>query len=227
MKVRLMKAQSRRRTKPPRPAGEIDPSSAPDRRSSVPAPRVPMLAAPAASLLRWLGYCPVACGWFGWVALVPLLALVRSAARPRAVYLAAYLAGLLFFWPVLQWMRVADWRMYFTWAMLATYCAAYFPAAVWLLRRLDRATPLPLTVTLPLVWTGLEYVRAHLMTGFPWYFLGHTQHDWLPAIQISDLGGAYAVTFVVAAVNGLVFELLTGRGWFRTLFALPAEAARP
>jgi apolipoprotein N-acyltransferase len=227
MKVDVMQTQSRRRTKLPCPAGEVDPrSSILDPRSSMLHSRSAILAACATAALLYLGYFPVACGWLGWIALVPLLALVRSPARPRTVYLAAYLAGLLFFWPVLQWMRVADWRMYFTWAMLATYCAVYFPAGVWLLRRLDGATRLPLTVTLPLVWTGLEYVRAHLMTGFPWYFLGHTQHDWLPAIQIADLGGAYAVTFVVAAVNGLVFELLASRGRFRSWFALPAAAPR-
>ena len=45
---------------------------------------------------------------------------------------------------------------------------------------------------------------ARLPGGFAWYLLGHTQHDFLALIQIADLGGAYAVTFVVAAVNGLL-----------------------
>src|SRR5205823_1156060 len=157
MKVHVMQTQSRRPTLPPRPAGQVEAQpSILDPRSSILHSRSALLAACATAALLYLGYFPVACGWLGWVALVPLLALVRSPARPRVVYLAAYLAGLLFFGPVLQWMRVADWRMYFTWAMLATYCAVYFPAAVWLLRRLDRATRLPLTMTLPLVWTGLE-----------------------------------------------------------------------
>lgn len=174
---------------------------------------VMFLPALATSLLLWLSYFPVNAGWLGWVALVPLLTLVRSEARPRRIYLAAYLGGLAFFWPAIQWMRVADPRMYGTWAMLATYCAVYFPAAVFLLRKLDRGTRLPLSVTLPVVWTALELLRAHLMTGFPWYFLGHAQHDVLPIIQISDLTGAYGVTFLVAAVNGLFFELLAARSW--------------
>src|SRR6516225_2073030 len=58
--------------------------------------------------LLWLSYFPVACGWLAWVALVPFLMLVRSPARPRAVYFPAWAAGLAFFWPALQWMRVAD-----------------------------------------------------------------------------------------------------------------------
>ena len=33
-----------------------------------------------------------------------------------------------------------------------------------------------------LVWTALEYIRAHLATGFPWYFLAHTQAQCKPPI---------------------------------------------
>src|SRR6266436_3733047 len=53
--------------------------------------------------LLWLCYFPVAWGWLGWIALVPLLCLVRSPARPRTVYLSAWAGSLLFFIPVLQW----------------------------------------------------------------------------------------------------------------------------
>src|SRR5262249_55786029 len=48
-----------------------------------------------------------------------------------------------------------------------------------------------------------------------------TQHNLLPVIQIADLGGAYAVSFVVAAVNALIFELLHARAGLRRLLALP------
>jgi apolipoprotein N-acyltransferase len=116
--------------------------------------------------------------------------------------------------------------MYATWALLATYCALFLPVGVLLVRSLDRRTRLPLVITLPAVWVALEYFRAHFATGFSWYLLGHTQHDFLPVIQVADLGGVYAVTALVAAVNALLFELLYARGRFRTLFAL-AEPLRP
>ncbi len=173
--------------------------------------------------LLWLSYFPVAWGWLGWVALVPFLTLVRTEAPARRVYLAAWLAGLAFFWPILQWMRVADDRMYATWAALATYCSFYLPGGLWLLRRLDRRPGLPLVIALPVVWTALEYLRAHFLTGFAWYFLGHTQHAYLSVIQIADLAGAYAVTFLVAAVNALLFEVLATQSGFRQFFALPAR----
>src|SRR5207237_8586939 len=115
------------------------------------------------------------------------------------------------------------------------YCSLYFPLALAFLRRLDRHRFLPLTVSLPLVWVALEFCRARFAGGFAslylgshqhdvpggfgWYFLGYTQHDFLELIQVADLTGAYGVSFLVAAGNALLFELLAGRAWFRRLLA--------
>ncbi len=201
------------------------PQLASDVQGSIPWPR--LLPALATGLLLILGHftiLPIVSGWFAWVALVPMLCLVRSEARPWRIYLSVWAGASLFFWFVLQWMPAPDPRMYYTWAMLATWCSLFVPVGIFLIRRLERRTKLPLIATVPLVWVGLEFIRAHLLTGFPWYFLGHTQHNVLPVIQIADLGGAYAVSFVVAAVNALIFELLYGSTRFRRLFDLPASA---
>lgn len=179
----------------------------------------------AGGVLLYLCHFPVAWGWLGWVALVPFLALVRSPARPRRIYLAAWLGGLVFYIPVLQWMRVADPRMYFTWIALALHCSLFVVLGVYLIRRLDRRTRLPLVLTVPVVWTALEFLRAHLLSGFPWYFLGHTQHDFLTVIQVADLTGAYGVSFVVAAVNVIVFEWLCAVPRVRQWLRLPQTPA--
>jgi apolipoprotein N-acyltransferase len=178
-------------------------------------------------ILLWLCHFPVAWGWLAWIALVPLLSLVRSGARPRAIYWSAWLGGLAFFLPVLQWTRVAHPYMHMAWVALAIYCALYVPLAIFFVRRLDRNTRFPLVLTVPLVWTGLEYFRSFFGTGFAWYFLGHSQHDFLEVIQISDLGGAYLVTVLVAMVNAFVFELLYAGRWFRELLTPPKDASSP
>jgi apolipoprotein N-acyltransferase len=183
---------------------------------------------PALATGGMLGLChfPVAFSWLAWLALVPLLSLVRSEARPLRIYLSTLAGGLAFYVPALQWMRVAHPMMYFTWIGLAIYCSLFLLAAMWLLRRLDRRSPLPLVLTVPAVWTALEFLRSFLLSGFPWYYLAHSQHDFLPLIQVSDLAGAYAVTFVVAAVNALLFELLFACEGVRRLFALPDAPVR-
>src|SRR5438105_1477599 len=64
-----------------------------------------MLPALATAALLWLCYFPANCGWLAWIALVPILALVRSPACPRRIYLAAWVGGLVFFLIALQWIR--------------------------------------------------------------------------------------------------------------------------
>jgi apolipoprotein N-acyltransferase len=197
-------------------------------------PGLPLLLGLATGGMLWLCFFPANAGWLAWVALAPLLVLVRSRSRPWVLYLSAWAGGLAFFWPVLQWMRVADPRMYYLWGLLATYCSLYFPLALWMIRWLDRRTGLPLVLTLPVAWTAVEFFRSYFGndffgSGFPWYQLGHTQHDFLPFIQVSDLAGAFAISFLVALVNALVFEMLDGRRWFRRLYGaadLPARWSR-
>lgn len=176
----------------------------------------------ATSFLLWAGFFPLNQGWVAWFALVPLLALIRSASSTRSLLFISYLSGFVFFLAALNWMRVAHPMMIFAWIALAMYCALYFPLAAWLLRRLDRCYSLPFTLTLPIIWTSLEFFRAHFLTGFPWYFIGLTQHDYLPLIQIADLGGVYAVSFLVLAANGFMFELASR--WFPLDLLLPLPA---
>jgi apolipoprotein N-acyltransferase len=168
--------------------------------------------------------------WLGWVALVPLWWLARSPDRPGPVVALVALAGLATLGLVLRWPPLADLLrfdcpMHGTWVMLSVWCSLFVVSAVLLLRLLDRATPLPLVVTLPTVWVVLEYFRSFLLTGFSWYYLGHTQHEFLALIQVTDLGGAYTVSLLVAAVNAWCFEALARRGWFRSFFGLPDRPA--
>jgi apolipoprotein N-acyltransferase len=66
---------------------------------------------------------------------------------------------------------------------------------------------LPRVAVLPVLWVVLEFVRAHMLTGFPWLMLGHAVSDRLALIQIADLGGAYAVSFTVALASAAGAEL--------------------
>ncbi len=178
----------------------------------------------ASSLLLYLCYFPVAWGFLGWVALAPFLVLVRARIGNRARYWTALAVGVLFYVPVLQWMRVADSMMYITWLCLALYIALFYPLSLFFIRFVDRKTSVPLVLSVPVVWTAVEFLRStFLCGGFSWYQLGHSQHDYLPVIQIADLTGAYGVSFLLAAFNALLVEVVSTRGWFPRLIG-PANA---
>ena len=185
-----------------------------------------LLLALATGVLLWLCYFPVAWGWLAWFALVPLLALVRSPARPARHLSECLGRRTCLFRPAMRWMRVADPRMYFTWLFVADLLLALFPP-----RSVSDTLPRPPHVLAAGPHRagrvdGPGVLPLDFITGFSWYLLGHTQHTFLPLIQIADLTGAYGVSFLVAAVNALLFEILWGRRWFRAWVSGPDAPPR-
>lgn len=171
------------------------------------------------ALLMLASFTPADCGPLGWICLVPLLLLVRLERPTRWMYQMVYLGGLFFWVAALQWLRLGDPTMYIAWAAASVYFALYFPAFVALSRIAVQRLKVPMPLAVPVVWTGLEYLRANLMTGFTWYALGHSQYRWTELIQISDLTGSYGVSFVMAAVAASIAEWVSNT-WLRRLRVL-------
>ncbi len=186
-----------------------------------------LVAAAMSAFLLSAGHFPLAWGWAAWMALVPLLFLVRTEVSRDWVFFCSWICGLSFYLPSLSWLPLADDMNYILWPLLAVYCSLYLMVGIWLLRVLDKRLPIPLTVSVPVVWASLEFLRSFLMTGFAWYYLGHTQHDLLPLIQIADLGGVYTITFLVAMVNGLIAEWLYLLPPVRSVFRLSEPEPKP
>ena len=70
------------------------------------------------------------------------------------------------------------------WLALTTYLAFYILFFVGLSRVAVHQLRIPLMLAAPIVWTGLELVRAHFVTGFLMAALAHTQYRWISMIQI-------------------------------------------
>lgn len=169
--------------------------------------RLPMLS----GVLLWLSFPPVGWSVLAWFALVPLATLIRAPWRSRPIYRPALVGGLVFGLLSVHWIRYADdsgWSGWMGWWALASYMALYFPVFLFAARVAVLRFRVPAIVAVPIVWVGLEYLRSWFLSGFPWYFLAHTQHRWITLIQISDLVGAYGVSFVVAIVNGCLLDAL-------------------
>jgi apolipoprotein N-acyltransferase len=170
--------------------------------------------------LLWASFMPLDWGFLGWLALVPAIQLVRLPRRTRWMYPALYLGGMLCYTALLQWMRLGDPMMWPAWLALAWYVAVYLPVFVWLSRVAVHRFKMPLTLAVPVVWVGLEYFRSTLMTGFAWYLLSHTQHRFIELIQVSDVTGAYGVSFIVALTSAAIAGLVPAR-WLAKLKLFP------
>lgn len=156
-------------------------------------------------LLKSLIFAPINFWPLSFICLVPWLIMVGASAHAPRVYFYSFILGLAFFLINMRWMYVATGLGYFAFSF---YLAAYFPLVACPLRHIVRRRRWPLAITLPLIWTGSEMLRAVAISGFPWFFLSHSLYKELPFIQISDLLGAYGVTFIIAAVNGGIADIL-------------------
>src|SRR5262245_41381638 len=161
---------------------------------------------------------------FAWVWLAPALcyALVRS---PRQAFLDGWLTGSVFFLVLLRWLDYT-FRLYsnipwplgwFPIGLLATYCALYAGGVsalfAWRTPRIGSGLSIALS---PVLWVAGEWVRGHLMGGFPWGLMGYSQHGILPVIQIAEMGGVYSVSFLLIAVNAALAALVALR-WRRAI----------
>ncbi|MGD9633281.1 MAG: apolipoprotein N-acyltransferase [Pirellulales bacterium] len=173
------------------------------------------------SLLMWAAQPPLALAWLGWIAPVPWLILVRqqelTGSRP---YGKLWLAGFAFWLAAIHWIRLPHPAVYLGWLSLSAYLAIYLPLFVGLSRVAVHRLNVPLWLAAPIVWTGLELARAHVMTGFMMGSLAHSQAKWPLMIQIADLFGEYGVDFVMVLVAAAVVDFglriadcgLKGRG---------------
>src|SRR5439155_17129695 len=46
-------------------------------------------------------------------------------------------------------------------------------------------------------WVTLEMVRGRFLGGFPWSFLGGSQSEMIPLIQITSVTGVYGISFII------------------------------
>ena len=176
------------------------------------------------ALLQSVIFAPISVWPVAFVCMVPWLILTARTTQAPRVYFYSYMLGLASFLINMRWLYAATGWGYLG---LSLYQAAYFPLVACPVRHAVRRRHWPLAVVFPLIWTGSEMLRAVVITGFPWFYLAHSQSGVLTLIQISDLVGAYGVSFVVAAVNGAIADVILVRLRARSgSDGMPARYAR-
>jgi apolipoprotein N-acyltransferase len=134
------------------------------------------------------------CAWF---AFVPLLFALKGKSTFRS-FLLSYLTGIIFWLGTIYWLaHVTSPGM----LILVLYLALYFGFFGLIISLTAWHPPLTNCLFIPSAWVILEYLRSHLLTGFPWALLGYSQYKNLPIIQFSDITGAWGVSFLVMLVN--------------------------
>ena len=158
-------------------------------------------------LLTTLIFQPLAAWPLAFICLVPWTVATCRTHHAWVAHWLSFVGGWAFFLINLRWLwdttDLGD-------VALAFYLAIYWTLAAWAVRTARRRGISPVW-SLPVVWVACEYLRAFVMSGFPWFFIAHGFAKALPFIQISDLTGAYGVTFLAALFNGLFAEAILRR----------------
>ncbi len=166
----------------------------------------PVVLATGSALILWLAFPPADRGYLGWIALAPLFSLVRRDIRAWKLYPATWIGGLAFGGLSMSWVAQTD---LVGGMLMALFMSIWWPLFLLPARLGVRRLGLPLMLVAPVAWVGLEYARSLLFSGFPWYYLAHTQSAYVVVIQICDLFGAWGLSFLVAMGNVLCLDLLT------------------
>lgn len=152
---------------------------------------------------------------FAPIAFAVLASVLRGTSWPVAFRLG-YLFGLGQFVPGLFWItesfQVEADR--FGWLALPAVFGlasllAVFPAFACALAARMARVGVPLSLSLATTWTGFEWLRGHVLTGFPWNLAAYTLADWLPFAQVASLVGSYGLGFLLvlcSALAGLAFR---------------------
>ncbi len=179
-------------------------------------PAMRPLGAILSGLLLTAAFPPGKLDWLAWFALVPLFTILSGEAPARAfrwgliMGLSHYLS--LIYWIVVVLKHYGGLNVPTSVAalgLLALYLALY-PAvfAVLSVRLWQSRYFVLLTASL---WVGLEYIRATILTGFPWCLLGYSQYQKLGLVQIADQVGVYGISFLIVLANAFLFRLLIDR----------------
>ncbi|MDO8661803.1 MAG: apolipoprotein N-acyltransferase [Candidatus Omnitrophota bacterium] len=155
------------------------------------------------------------CWILAWFAFVPLF-LALDKQNAKKAFLLSYLSGLAF------WTGTLYWLIHVTLLgqiLLIFYLALYLGIFGFLLSFIFHHRPSSLLFFAPSLWVLLEYLRSHLLTGFPWALLGYSQYANLPVIQIADIAGVWLVSFLVMMVNVVIYVIARKRLQKRDCFA--------
>jgi apolipoprotein N-acyltransferase len=178
-------------------------------------------AAAGAGLLLAAAFPKFGVAGFAWVAPALMLACAHGKTG-RDSFRIGCVAGFTFWLGSLYWLLLMPATGYpiLGWIALSAYLALYPAVWVWLLAGKTgegswaRRTLWSLAGAT--VWVALEMIRARLFGGFPWNFLGASQYQMIPLIQIASVTGVYGVSFLVVWISLSLYSAV------RMIFRQPA-----
>ena len=175
----------------------------------------------SSALLTWLALPGNFSFWpLLTVCLVPFLSLLSESSSLVKSLFYGFVCGVLFYLLQLYWIVYVleqygglNWYLAAPAALLlAIYMSFYlalFAAGFYLLNRYGPALILPPGAAS--LWVGLDWLRSWLFSGFPWMDIGYGLWSQPRLLQVAELFGHHAQTFIIVLINVTILLLINRR----------------
>lgn len=158
-----------------------------------------------------------------WFLLDPLLE--KSSPKRQAFWLGWWF-GLGHFTAGLYWITYALTVDLSTFGWLIPFCLfglpsllAFFTGGAFLLTALWPSKGLSRGFAFAAFWVGMEWLRSHLFTGFPWNLAGSSWGFSLEMLQVASLAGVYGLSLITLLL-GISLQYLVSRNAFQRVIVL-------
>ncbi len=168
--------------------------------------------------------------YLAFIALVPLWVSLGSMTPGQAFY-AGLITGMSHFLSLIYWI-VPTMTIYgglhpvlaaACLVLLSLYLSLYPGIFAFFLKK-SGLPPWLAPLGGSFIWVGLEFIRTHALTGFPWGVLGYSQFANTLLVQCADIFGVLGISFILVFCNGglvrvwlLILEQKKRQGLLRNL----------
>ena len=167
------------------------------------------------AILLSLAFPPLNFFPISFIALVPLNIIIYKSYKLIYYVISASIFLLVFFGYLLMWVTafmlketeaIVSFLTLFTILFLIIFLF-YFPAML-LSGFLSKKLPEFRFITVPLVFTFMEYMRNVGYLGFPWGIIGYSQWNFSLFLQSADIFGVLGISFFVYFCNSVIAHYL-------------------
>ncbi len=149
-------------------------------------------------------------GIFGFIALVPVLAVIRNAPW-KVTWFYGWFYGLTSYLIFNYWLSSFHPLAIFISPLVFSFYGIFlFPILKWAISLFPTYGYLLQTM----IWIGYELLRTKGFFGYSYGILGYTQYNFIPFIQISSIFGVFGVTLMTVfpsiMVGNLLGEIING-----------------
>jgi apolipoprotein N-acyltransferase len=157
------------------------------------------------ALLLLFSYPPYNLNFLAFFALAPILFVVYQSNLKRTLGYGVLFA-FIFYCMYLFWMNA-----YMAVVGVSFVTVVYggcFVISLLIINLASRVYPRFTVILTPFIWIGIDFIRSFGFLGFTFGSIGYTQHNFLPFIQLADIGGEQLVSFILLLFNASLAAIL-------------------